>query len=70
VGDICRPVHSALAFNTSNIWTPEEDELLKSLLESNASIIRIAMKLKRTRAAVAARVSKLKLGRKPKNSAA
>jgi hypothetical protein len=55
--------------NTSKIWTPEEDELLKSLLESNASIIRIAMKLKRTSAAVTARVSKLKLRRKPKNSA-
>jgi DNA-binding NarL/FixJ family response regulator len=53
--------------NKSKVWTPKEDELLKSLLESGASIIQIALTLKRTAAAVRARVGKLKLGR---NSAA
>jgi hypothetical protein len=32
--------------NTSKIWTPEEDELLKSPLEADTSVVRIAVKLK------------------------
>jgi hypothetical protein len=51
--------------NTSKRWTPEEDERLKSLMESDVSLILIAAKLKRTVEGVKTRVGKLKLRRRP-----
>jgi hypothetical protein len=43
--------------NSSNKWTPEEDALLKSLIEANTSLHLIAVKLKRSVSAIRARAS-------------
>jgi hypothetical protein len=43
--------------NSNNRWTPEEDALLKSLIEANTSIHLIAAKLKRSVSAIRARAS-------------
>jgi hypothetical protein len=40
--------------NTNNKWTPEEEALLKSLIEANTSIHLIAAKLKRSVGAIRA----------------
>jgi hypothetical protein len=56
---------SPVASNTSNRWTPEEEERLKSLIEANTSILLIAAKLKRSVEAVKARAIKLRI-RRPK----
>jgi hypothetical protein len=45
--------------NANNKWTPEEDALLKSLLEANSSIDLIAAKLKRSDQATRARAGVL-----------
>jgi hypothetical protein len=42
-------------------WTPAEDERLKTLFESNTSIHLVAVKLKRSVAAVRTRASLLKI---------
>jgi hypothetical protein len=54
-----------VASNTSNRWTPEEEQRLKSLIDSNASFLLIAAKLKRTVQAVKNRAAKLRI-RRPK----
>ena len=41
--------------NSNNRWTPEEDALLKSLIDANTSIHLIAAKLKRSAPAIRAR---------------
>jgi hypothetical protein len=47
--------------NTNNLWTPEEDKLLKSLIESSLSMHSIAAKLKRSVSAVKGRAHLLKI---------
>jgi hypothetical protein len=47
--------------NQKNKWTPEEDERLKTLLEANTSILLVAVKLKRSVAAVRTRAGLLKI---------
>jgi hypothetical protein len=41
--------------NTNNKWTPEEEALLKSLIEANMAMHLIAAKLKRSVSAIRAR---------------
>jgi hypothetical protein len=53
-----------VAGNSSNRWTREEEERLKSLIEANTSILLIAAKLKRTVQAVKARAAKLRIVRR------
>ena len=50
-----------MSTNQVNKWTPEDDERLKTLLESNASIHLVAIKLKRSVVAVRSRASLLKV---------
>jgi hypothetical protein len=50
--------------NQINKWTPEEDERLKTLLEANTSIYLVAIKLKRSVAAVRTRAGLLKISRR------
>jgi hypothetical protein len=50
--------------NQRNKWTPEEDELLKSLIESSKSIHSIAAKLQRSLSAVKGRAHVLKISTK------
>ena len=50
--------------NRRNKWTPEEDERLKMLLEADTSIHRVAVKLKRSVAAVRGRAGLLKISRR------
>jgi hypothetical protein len=45
----------------NNLWTPDEDKLLKSLIESNKSIHSIAAKLRRSMPAVKGRAHLLKI---------
>jgi hypothetical protein len=47
--------------NQKNKWTPEEDERLKTLLEGNTSIHLVAVKLKRSVAALRSRAILLKI---------
>jgi hypothetical protein len=47
--------------NTNNQWTPEEDRLLKSMIESSNSILSIAAKLQRSVSAVKGRAHVLKI---------
>jgi hypothetical protein len=47
--------------NANNKWTPEEDALLKSLIEANTSIHLIAAKLKRSVCAIRTRGSILNI---------
>jgi hypothetical protein len=46
---------------TNRKWTPEEDKRLKTLLEANTSIHLVAVKLKRSVAAVRSRAGLLKI---------
>jgi hypothetical protein len=46
-----------------SIWTPEEDERLKTLFESGCSAVLVAAKMERTAAAVRARAYLLKISR-------
>jgi hypothetical protein len=39
---------TAVPKNTNNLWTPEEEKLLKSLIESNKPIPSIVTKLQRS----------------------
>jgi hypothetical protein len=50
--------------NQLNKWTPDEDELLKTLLEANTSIHLAAVKLKRSVAALKSRAGRLKISRR------
>jgi hypothetical protein len=50
--------------NRKNPWTPEEVDLLRTLLEANSSIHLIAAKLKRTVSAVKGRVHLLGMSTK------
>jgi hypothetical protein len=50
-----------VAANGNNKWTPEEDALLKSLIEANTSIHLVATKLKRSVGATRARASMLNI---------
>jgi hypothetical protein len=50
--------------NQKNKWTPEEEERLKTLLEANTSIHLVAVKLKRSVAAVRNRAGRLKISRR------
>jgi len=45
-------------------WTPEEEDLLRGLIEGGASITLIAAKLKRTSTAIRGRASYLKVSLK------
>jgi hypothetical protein len=47
--------------NGNNKWTPDEDALLKSLIEANTSVHLIAAKLKRSVPAIRARASILNI---------
>ena len=47
--------------NTPKKWTPEEDERLRSLIESSMSIPHVAAKLKRSVSAVKGRAHLLKI---------
>jgi hypothetical protein len=49
---------------SSNKWTPEEEKRLKMLLETNTSIHLVAVKLKRSVAAVRVRAGRLKISRR------
>jgi hypothetical protein len=51
----------AVPENSNNKWTPEEDALLKSLIEANTSIHLVAAKLKRSVGAIRARASMLNI---------
>ena len=53
-----------MSTNQINKWTPEEDERLKTLLEANTSIYLVAIKLKRSVAAVRTRAGLLKISRR------
>jgi hypothetical protein len=50
--------------NTNSLWTPEEDRLLKSMIESSISIHSIAAKLQRSVSAVKGRAHVLKISMK------
>jgi hypothetical protein len=50
--------------NSNNKWTPEEDALLKSLIEANTSIDLIAAMLKRSAPAKRARAAVLHIAMK------
>jgi hypothetical protein len=47
--------------NTNNLWKPEEDRLLKSMIECSNSIYSIAAKLQRSVSAVKGRAHVLKI---------
>ena len=47
--------------NTNNVWMPEEDERLKSLIESSLPMHSIAAKLQRSVSAVKGRAHRLKM---------
>jgi hypothetical protein len=47
--------------NTNNVWTPEEDKRLKSLIERSMSMHAIAAKLQRSVSAVKGRAHVLKI---------
>ena len=50
--------------NTNTKWTPEDDALLKSMIEANMSAHLIAAKLKRSVPGVKGRLSALKISTK------
>jgi hypothetical protein len=47
--------------NTNNVWTPEEDKHLKSLMESSLPMHSIAAKLQRSVSAVKGRAHRLNM---------
>jgi hypothetical protein len=51
--------------NTNTKWTPEDDALLKSMIEANMSVHPIAARLKRSIPGVKARLSVLGITTKP-----
>ena len=50
---------AALPKNTNNVWTPEEDKRLKSLIESSFPMHSIAAALQRSASAVKGRAHRL-----------
>jgi hypothetical protein len=52
---------TAVPKNTNNLWTPEEDKPLKSLIESSKSMHLVAAELQRSVSAVKGRAHALKI---------
>jgi len=52
---------AALPKNTNNVWTPEEDKRLKSLIESSLPIHSVAATLQRSVSAVKGRAHRLQI---------
>jgi hypothetical protein len=55
-----------MAHNQWNLWTPEQDQRLRSLFEAGCSAVLVAAKLKRSLSATKARCRTLKISVKRK----
>jgi hypothetical protein len=55
-----------MAHNQWNLWTPEQDQRLRTMFEAGYSAMLVAAKLKRSLAATKARCGRLKISLKQK----
>jgi hypothetical protein len=58
-----------MAHNQWNLWTPEQDQRLRTLFEAGCSAVLVAAKLKRSLSATKARCRTLKISVKRKKAA-